>query len=103
MTKYQIIEELAKSKVVEVMVAKVAHQALTDDLFDLVQMVYLILLEYDEEKIQDLWLNKQMTFFIARIIVNQFRSSNSPFHRDYRKYQERSEPITDYDFIDEEC
>jgi hypothetical protein len=53
-------------------------------------MVYLILLEYDEAKIQDLWNNGQINFFLARIIVNQYRSSNSPFHMIFRRYQERS-------------
>ena len=31
-------------------------------------MVYLILLEYDEDKLVDLWEHDQMSFFIARII-----------------------------------
>ena len=72
------------------MVENICHQQLTSDLKDLCQMIYLILLEYDEEKIKDLWKNNEMNFFIARIILNQFRSSNSPFHTIYRKYQERS-------------
>ena len=53
-------------------------------------MVYMILLEYDEAKLQDLWENDQMNFFLARIILNQYRSSNSPFHTLFRKFQERS-------------
>lgn len=53
-------------------------------------MVYMILLEYDEAKLQDLWENDQMNFFLARIILNQYRSSNSPFHTIFRKFQERS-------------
>ena len=72
------------------MVENIAHQTLTADLKDLCQMVYLILLEYDESKLQDLWENEQINFFLARIIINQYRSSNSPFHTIFRKYQERS-------------
>jgi hypothetical protein len=53
-------------------------------------MVYMILLEYDDAKLQDLWENDQMNFFLARIIINQYRSSNSPFHTIFRKFQERS-------------
>lgn len=53
-------------------------------------MVYMILLEYDEAKLQDLWENDQMNFFLVRIILNQYRSSNSPFHTIFRKFQERS-------------
>ena len=75
------------------MVENICHQQLTPDLKDLCQMVYLILLEYDEEKIQDLWEHNEINFFIARIIINQYRSSNSPFHTLYRKFQERSVSI----------
>lgn len=71
------------------MVENVAHQPLDDDLQDLCQMVYLILLEYDEAKVVDLWEHGELGFFLARIIVNQFRSSNSPFHYMFRKPRER--------------
>ena len=97
-----IVGELAKDKVVEQMVCNIAHQSLTADMQDLSQMVYLILLEYDERKLQDLWNNNQMSFFLARIIINQFRSSNSPFHTIFRKFQEKSADITGMDWIDED-
>lgn len=87
MGKNEIVNEIAKGKMVEQMVQNIAHQSLSADLKDLCQMVYLILLEYDEQKLQDLWSNNQMNFFLARIIINQFRSSNSPFHMIYRKFQ----------------
>lgn len=91
--KMTIIETLAKERRVEAMVENIAHHSLTADLKDLCQMVYLVLLEYDEDKILDLWENGQINFFLARIIINQYRSSNSPFHTLFRKYQERSETI----------
>lgn len=87
MGKNEIVNEIAKGKMVEQMVQNIAHQSLSADLRDLCQMVYLILLEYDEQKLQDLWSNNQMNFFLARIIINQFRSTNSPFHTIYRKFQ----------------
>lgn len=93
--KEKIIETLAKDRRVEALVENIAHHSLTADLKDLCQMVYLILLEYDESKLQDLWENDQINFFIARIILNQYRSSNSPFHAIFRKYQERSLSIGD--------
>ena len=83
--KETIIETLAKDRRVEALVENIAHHSLTADLKDLCQMVYLILLEYDESKLQDLWENDQINFFIARIILNQYRSSNSPFHAIFRK------------------
>ena len=98
--KETIIETLAKDRRVEALVENIAHHSLTADLKDLCQMVYMILLEYDEVKLQDLWENDQMNFFLARIILNQYRSSNSPFHAIFRKYQERSLPIGDGISID---
>ena len=52
--KETIIETLAKDRRVEALVENIAHHSLTADLKDLCQMVYLILLEYDESKLQDL-------------------------------------------------
>ena len=101
MDRMSIVNEIANGRMVETMVSNIAHQSLTADLKDLVQMVYLILLEYDEQKLQDLWSNHQMSFFLARIIINQFRSSNSPFHTTFRKFQERSADITGMDWTDE--
>jgi len=83
----EMIAQLAKERRVETMVENIAKQPLAADLKDLSQMVYLILLEYDEKKLQDLWDNGQINFFIARIIINQYRSSNSPFHKLFRKYR----------------
>lgn len=102
MSKSDIIEAIAKERMVETMVQNIAHQSLTADLKDLTQMVYLILLEYDETKLQDLWDNNQISFFLARIIINQYRSSNSPFHTIYRKFRERSEDIQGKDWLDDD-
>lgn len=84
-----MIETLAKERRVETLVENIAHHALTADLKDLCQMVYLVLLEYDETKLLDLWENNQINFFLARVILNQYRSSNSPFHTMFRKFRDR--------------
>jgi hypothetical protein len=102
MTKADIVSKMASEKMVEGMVQNIAHQSLTADLKDLCQMIYLILLEYDEAKLIDLWKNEQMNYFIARIIVNQYRSSNSPFHTIFRKFQERTMDISGMDWNDED-
>ena len=102
MDKASIIEQIANQRMVESMVQNIAHQALNDDLSDLCQMVYLILLEYAEDKLQDLWEYNQMRFFLARIIVNQYRSSYSPFHITIRQPKEKSVDITGMDWVDED-
>lgn len=80
---------------VETLVENIAHQSLNADLEDLCQMVYIILLEYDEKRILDLWENGQMKYFITRIVVNQYRSVNSPFHYIFRKHQETSVELSE--------
>lgn len=87
MDKWNIIEEIARGKMVEAMVRNIAHKELDADLSDLCQMIYLILLEYDDEKIIDLWVNNQIQFFIARVIINQYKSYKSPFHTTFRKFR----------------
>ena len=93
MTRTEIVERLARERRVETMVENIARQPLDADLSDLAQMVYLILLEYDEDKLADLWEHGQMQFFIARIIINQYRSTSSPFYKQIRKYASKAEEI----------
>lgn len=83
--KQTIIEILARERRVETMVGRIAHSPMTADLEDLCQMVYLVICEYDETKLQDLWDHNQINFFIARIILNQYRSRNSPFYKIFKK------------------
>jgi len=91
-----MVEQMARERRVETMVENIARRSLTPELKDLAQMVYLILLEYDEDKLADLWENGQMNFFIARIIINQYRSANSPFFKLFRKYGLKAEDIDQY-------
>ena len=93
MNRTEIVERLARERRVETMVENIARQPLDADLSDLAQMVYLILLEYDEDKLVDLWEHDQMQFFIARIIINQYRSKSSPFYKLIRKYASKAEDI----------
>ena len=85
MTRAQIVEQIAREELVERLIRDVMHSPLTYDLQDLAQMIYLILLEYDEAKIIDLWENRQIRFFIVRIILNQTRTNHSPWHDAIRK------------------
>lgn len=89
----EIVEELGRRKVVEYMVQNIAKRSLTPELKDLCQMVYEVILSYDEDKIIDLWEHRQIGFFIARIIMNQYRSRTSPFFRLYRKYSCRAQHL----------
>lgn len=52
---------------------------------DLKEEVMLILLTYDKEKIAGMYSRKELNFFTARIIRNQWHSKNSSFWKNYRK------------------
>ena len=84
MKRNEIVEALARERKVEGIVCNIAHSPLTQDLQDLCQMVYLYLLEYDEDKVIDLWESDALGYFIARIVCNQFRTNKSAFRRAVR-------------------
>lgn len=60
---------------------------------EMVQDVWAVLLEYDEDKIQSAYTGNHLSALITRIIANQYYSKNSPFHRKYRKMQEREDEV----------
>lgn len=89
-----IIQQLAQERRVETIVLGVTHsKALTADLKDLVQTIYLALLEYDEDKIVDLWENGEIGFFIARMVINQYRTNHSPFRDQICKFRSLTQEI----------
>jgi len=93
MTKFEIVEQIAKERRVEEIVENITHSSSNPALKDLCQLVYLILLDYDEEKIIDLWENNQMSFFLAKVISRQYRSPRSKYYYLYRRFSAKSEPL----------
>ena len=101
MTKREIVERLARRRTVERIAENITRRsASAPEIADLCQMVYLILLEYDENKIRDLWDNGEIGFFIVRVILNQFRSMTSPYYYLYKKFIEHARPIDGHDAPD---
>ena len=72
------------------------------DLLDLGQHIYLILLEYDEAKLQGLWDNNEINFLIVRLVLNNFRSHKSRFHYLFREFRSRAVSLTGLDFPDKQ-
>lgn len=88
----QIVEALAKERRVEQMVSNICHRDIDSDcdLKDLCQLVYCVLLEYDEDKIVDLWEHgRQIDFFIVRIILNQYKSTRSTYYAEICRFRHR--------------
>ena len=81
MTIYDII---ANEKLIEILIDKYNVKPLYKQ--DLAQDVFLIILSKPEIMLQELYDNKQLNFYLARIISNQYFSKTSKFFKDYKKY-----------------
>lgn len=82
MTKYQIVEELGKQKIVE----KIARHYKTFAREDLCQYVYLYLLEkMDEDKLIELYQTGKLKQFISGIIYRQVVSNHSEYIKTYAR------------------
>ena len=86
MTKNEVVEKLAKERIVEQICSNIAKSADCDDtLKDLSQEIYLDLLSKDEEKIINLYETNQIRFFVVRMVTNNLFSKNSPYYQVFRK------------------
>ena len=57
---------------------------------DLLHETILALYNSDKEKIKYIIEQKKLTFYIVRIMLNQYQSNTSPYHKKYRKqYNEK--------------
>ena len=52
---------------------------------DFVQEIYLMLLEYDNKKLDDIFQKNQIKYFTSRIAINNWCSSTSPFYCKYKR------------------
>lgn len=93
-TKYAIIEELAKNKVIETIINNVA-QSQDDTLNDLAQMLYEDLLMKDDEKIIQLYKDEQLQFFITRMVINSINSKTSRFYYMFARHNNICEELKD--------
>lgn len=95
MNKIEVVELLAKEQRVEYLV-QVICKVTSPILADLAQMIYLALLEYDDDKIVEIYEQGQINFFLVRIIKNQWLSTTSPFYHLMRKFSRRSNEMATY-------
>lgn len=80
----RIIEELYREKVIRNIITNM--NVFEGDIDDLEQEVFTILLEYDADKIIEMYHKKQLKFFIVGIVTRQYFSKTSPFYKKYKKY-----------------
>ena len=104
MTKYEIIDELSKDSTVEKIIYKLlpASKNRFDCPEDLVQDIYVLLLEKDDKLIVDLYNKGELGFYLLRIAKNQLLSANSPYFYKYIKFRAQSDDISEAAHIVEE-
>ena len=84
MNKYKIIDEISKDKLVEEIVYNIGSKG-DEDLKDLIQDIYINLLEKEDSLIENLYSTNQLKYFIIRMVVNNIHSKNSPYYTKYKK------------------
>ena len=95
MTKYEIIDELSKNATVEKIVYKLLSSSKNRFDFpdDLVQDIYVLLLEKDEDLIVNLYDKGELGFYLLKIAKNQLLSKNSPYYTKYIKFLANSDEL----------
>ena len=96
MTKYEIIDELSKNATVEKIVNKLVSSSKNRFDFpdDLIQDIYVLLLEKDEDLIVNLYNKGELGFYLLKVVRNQLLSTNSPYYQKYIRFQAISDDIT---------
>ena len=84
MNKQEIIQEISKDKIVEEIVYNIGSKG-DEDLKDLIQDIYINLLEKEDNLIETLYNTNQLKYFIIRMVVNNIHSKNSPYYTKYKK------------------
>lgn len=95
MTKYEIIDELAKDCTVEKIVYKMLSGSKNrfDAPDDLVQDIYIYLMEKDEAKIVNLYDKGELGYFILRMVRNQLISDHSYYFYNYIRLRNLSDGL----------
>lgn len=93
-TKHKIIEELAKDRTIETIIANITQSG-DDTLNDLSQMLYEDLLLKDEEKIIQLYKDEQLQYFITRMVLNSINSKTSRYYYMFARHNNICEEIQD--------
>ena len=95
MTKYEIIDELSRSNTVEKIIFKLLPCSKNpfDCPEDLIQDIYLLLLQKDDDLIINLYNKDELGFYLLKIARNQLLSKNSPYYTKYIKFLANSDEL----------
>lgn len=95
MTKYEVIDIIAREHLVERIVNKLLSSSKNpfDCPEDLIQDIYLILLNSDENLIVSLYNKDEIGFYLLKVVRNQLLSVNSKYYYTYIKFRAQSDGL----------
>ena len=96
MTKCDVVEKLYKDGTVDRIIYKLLSSSKNpfDCPEDLIQVIYLLLLQKDDDLIVNLYNKDEIGFYLLKIARNQLLSKNSPYYQKYIRFQSNSDDIT---------
>lgn len=97
MTKYEVVDIISRDHLVEKIVFKLlpASKNPFDCPEDLIQDVYLLLLEKGDKLIVDLYERGELAYYLLRVARNQLLSKNSPYYQKYIRFKSQSDDISE--------
>lgn len=87
-----MVEELYKQHKIEEIIGNITKSPPDEDL---VQDIYLTLLEKDQKFLKELNEKKQLIYYITKIITNNIRSNTSPYYYKYKRYENKKVSINE--------
>ena len=96
MTKYEVVDIIAKEHLVDRIVNKLLSSSKNpfDCPEDLIQDIYLLLLQKDDDLIVNLYNKGEIGYYLLRVVRNQLLSKNSSYYYTYIKLGANSDDIT---------
>lgn len=91
MTKYEIINDLAQRHVVEKMVKGCLKGRYDQDANDLVQDIYLSIMEKNDSLVEEMFQRGELEYFILGMVKNNIFSTHSPFYYKYKLWNQKRE------------
>ena len=97
MTKYEVVDIISREHLVDRIVNKLLSSSKNpfDCSEDLIQDVYLLLLEKGDKLIVNLYERGELAYYLLRVVRNQLLSANSPYFYKYIKFRVQSDDISE--------
>ena len=96
MTKYEVVDIISREHLVERIVTKLLSSSKNpfDCPEDLIQDIYLLLLQKDDDLIVNLYNKEEIAYYLLRVVRNQLLSKNSKYYYTYIKFGAHSDDLT---------